>query len=365
MYIHVTFLPYIGATRELKTKPTQHSVRDLRQMGIQPQMIIARSDYPVSRELLDKIALFCDVDMQAVIPLATAQSIYEVPLLLEDEGVGDYIVSYLELKTKPSTLDSWRNFVQRLLKAEKAVQVAIVGKYVQLHDAYMSVKEALTHAAAALDRQVEITWIDSVELEKGKHLDTLEKMQGIIVPGGFGPRGIEGKIMAARLARERKIPYLGLCLGMQIMCIEFARQVMHLEDAHSTEFEIATENPVIDLMNSQKGINEMGGTMRLGLYPCQLTPGSLAERAYGKSFIQERHRHRWEVNNTFREAMQKAGLRFSGLSPDGQLVEIAEVVDHPFMVGSQFHPEFTSRPDRPQPLFKAFVEAILAQEGKN
>ncbi|NJL92678.1 MAG: CTP synthase [Anaerolineae bacterium] len=361
LYIHVTFLPYIGATGELKTKPTQHSVRDLRQGGIQPHVIIARSDYPVSQDLVEKIALFCDVETRGVIPLVTTPSMYQVPLLLEDAGLADYIVKRLELRPTPPKpdLSAWRHMVNRMVNAEKKVRVAIVGKYVELHDAYMSVKEALIHAAAACDHQVEINWVHSAELEKGRQMDLLEDVQGIVVPGGFGYRGIEGKVMAARLARERGIPYLGLCLGMQVMCIEFARHVMHLEDANSTEFEIATDHPVIDLMHDQRAITDLGGTMRLGLYPCNLQPGSLAQQAYGREQVNERHRHRWELNNAYREAMEKAGLRFSGLSPDNLLVEIAEVAGHPFMVGSQFHPEFTSRPDRPQPLFRSFIQAAI------
>ncbi len=361
--VHVTFLPYIGATRELKTKPTQHSVRDLRSVGIHPQVIIARTDYPVSKEVVDKIALFCDVDEEAVIPLLTTDLLYEVPLVLEDAGLGDYIIEHLNLQAGKPDLDDWRKMIRRMRSAKEVVHIGVVGKYVELHDAYMSVKEALFHAATAHDRRLEIHWIYSGDLEKDKGWDELERMDGIVVPGGFGYRGVEGKILAAQFARQRKIPYLGLCLGMQVMSIEFARNVLELEDANSAEFETGTEHPVIDLMLEQRHITDMGGTMRLGIYPCKLTPGSVAARAYGAvSEVEERHRHRFELNNTYRTLFEQNGLRCTGISPDGQLVEIAEIEGHPFMVGSQFHPEFLSRPNRPHPLFSAFLEAAIAHE---
>ncbi len=361
MYVHVTYLPYINATGELKTKPTQHSVRELRSVGIQPNIIVARTDYPVTKDLMDKLALFCDVDEQAAIPLGTVSCLYEVPLLLEDAGLGDYIIKKLKLKAKIEKPDlrEWRKMVQDLKRPKPPVRIAIVGKYVELHDAYMSVKEAIVHAAAAHDRSVEIDWIYSGDLEKDKGWDILAQAEGIVVPGGFGYRGVEGKILAARYARERKIPFLGLCLGMQVMCIEFARNVLNLEDANSTEFEESSENAVIDLMPDQRNIAGMGGTMRLGIYPCRLEEGSQAALAYGASEIQERHRHRFEFNNQYRSSFEAAGMRFSGLSPDRRLVEIAELTDHPFMLGSQFHPEFTSRPNRPHPLFKRFIEAAV------
>jgi CTP synthase len=364
MYVHVTYLPYLPAAGEIKTKPTQHSVRDLRSVGIQPNVIIARTDQPVSRETLDKLALFCDVDKEAVIAMETVQSLYEVPLLLEHAGLGEYIVKKLKLKVngeKPNkpNLRDWQKMVDKLEKNKKPVKIAIVGKYVELHDAYMSVKEALSHAGAAHDRDVEIEWVYSGDLEEGKNWEQLEHVNGIVVPGGFGYRGVEGKILAARYARERKIPYLGLCLGMQVMCIEFARNVLNLEDANSSEFEVPTENPVIDLMPDQRNVSEKGGTMRLGIYPCVLSEGSQARAAYDSPEIQERHRHRFEFNNRFRDSFEKAGMKFSGLSPDQRLVEITEVANHPFMVGSQFHPEFTSRPNRPHPLFKQFIAAAI------
>jgi len=362
LYIHVTFLPYIGATRELKTKPTQHSVRELRSLGIQPQVILARTDYPVTDDLVRKIALFCDVEERAVIPLETTDNIYAVPLLLEDAGLGDYIVEQLHLNAGRPDLDDWRDLVARMRHVEQPLRIAIVGKYVELRDAYMSVKEALNHAAVAHNRRLEVEWIHASDLEKGKGTALLERVDGIVVPGGFGYRGIEGKIDAAEYARVHKTPYLGLCLGMQIMCIEFARNVLGLDDANSTEFDGTTEHPVIDLMPDQHSVANLGGTMRLGLYPCVLQPGSIAAAAYGTDQVNERHRHRFEFNNQYRDAFIAGGARFSGLSPDGRLVEIMEVVDHPFMVGSQFHPEFASRPNRPHPLFCAFVQAAIAHQ---
>jgi CTP synthase len=362
LYMHVTFLPYIGATGELKTKPTQHSVRDLRSVGIQPHVIIARTDYPVSREVTSKIALFCDVDEDAVIALETTELLYDVPLRLEDAGLGDYIVRHLKLNVDRPSLDAWRAMIQRMRNPKRHVRIAIVGKYVELHDAYMSVKEALFHAASSSDSQLEIRWVHSGELERGRGFEQLDDVDGIVVPGGFGHRGMEGKIMAARYARERGIPYLGLCLGMQAMCIEFGRHVVNLEDANSSEFEVPTDHPVIDLMSDQINITDMGGTMRLGVYPCVLQPGSVAYEAYGEQHkVDERHRHRFEFNNKYRADFTRHGMRFSGLSPDRLLVEIAEVADHPFMVGTQFHPEFLSRPNKPHPLFVGFIKAAVEQ----
>jgi CTP synthase len=359
MYIHVTWLPYIGATGELKTKPTQHSVAELRSIGISPDMVVARSDYPVDRSITDKIALFCDVSKKAVVPMVTTKILYEVPLLLEEAGVADIIMEKLGLQARQQPdWRQWKKLVRQVQKNKPKVKIALVGKYVELHDAYMSVREAINHAALNLGVEVEILWIHSTDLEKGKYLEEMKSVQGILVPGGFGSRGIEGKIIAARIARTEKIPYLGLCLGMQLMVIEFARAVFGDESANSTEFDRTTPYPVIDLMPDQHSITDMGGTMRLGLYPCKLQPGTLACEAYGQDLVEERHRHRFEFNNTYRETLQKSGLRLSGLSPDGNLVEIAEIVDHPFMLGTQFHPEFLSRPNRPHPLFKAFVQAV-------
>ncbi|MCL4239163.1 MAG: CTP synthase [Anaerolineae bacterium] len=360
LYVHVTFLPHIGATGELKTKPTQHSVRELRSIGIQPQVIIARTDHPVSQDLVGKIALFCDVEKRAVIALETTDNIYDVPLVLEDAGLGDYIAEYLHLPASPPDLDAWRHMVARMRQVNKSLRIAIVGKYVELHDAYMSVKEALLHAAVAQDRKIEIVWVPSGDLEKNKHWDLLAGVSGIIVPGGFGYRGVEGKVLAAHFARTNRIPYLGLCLGMQVMCIEFARNVLGLEDANSTEYDKACAHPVIDLMPDQHDVTNLGGTMRLGAYPCALAPGSKAASAYQADVIQERHRHRFEFNNRYREQFTAHGALLSGLSPDGRLVEIVELGDHPFMVGSQFHPEFQSRPNNPHPLFREFVRAAIA-----
>ncbi len=365
IYIHVTLLPHIGATGELKTKPTQHSVRELRGIGIQPHIVILRSDYPVSQDVIEKTALFCDVDPRAVIPLVTTNYLYEVPLMLEEAGLGTYLSELLDLNGSPPDLSEWRQMVARIKEPKPHVRVAIVGKYTSLHDAYMSVREALYHAGIANDCQVDIEWVYSGDLEKGKGWDQLQGVSGIIVPGGFGYRGIEGKILAARWARENKVPYLGLCLGMQVMTVEYARSIVGWEDANSTEFDNSTTHPVIDLMADQQSLTEMGGTMRLGHYPCMLKPGTLAGAAYAVDGpINERHRHRFEVNNTFRAELEAAGLIFSGVSPDGRLVEIAEVKDHPFMIGSQFHPEFQSRPNLPHPLFDAFIRAVLAYEDR-
>jgi CTP synthase len=365
LYIHVTLLPHISSTGEIKTKPTQHSVRELRGIGIQPDIIVARSDHPIDEDVRAKIALFCDVEKRAVISLVTTPIIYEVPLILEEAGLGDYLVERLGLDmAQPSDLARWRAVVEEIRRPKSPVRVGLVGKYVELRDAYLSVREALHHAGLRYGMAVEIEWVDSEEIER-QGVASLEELDGIVVPGGFGYRGIEGKITAARFARENKVPYLGLCLGMQVMVIELARHALGNNEANSTEFDIKTQYPVIDLMADQRDISEMGGTMRLGLYPCRLLPGSRASEAYaqdlkgqaGLDLIQERHRHRFEVNNAFRDLLSRAGMVFSGISPDGRLVEIGELADHPFMLGSQFHPEFKSRPTRPHPLFQAFIKA--------
>jgi len=358
LYIHVTWLPHIGATGELKTKPTQHSVRELRSIGISPDVIIARSDFPVANELREKIALFCDVEHRAVIPLVTTEVLYEVPLSLEAFGLGDFVIDRLGLTArKEPNWDEWNTLVAEIKRKKPVLKIALVGKYVEFHDAYMSVREALKHAAISKGVEVEISWIHSSELEKQRGCEKLTGADGIIVPGGFGSRGTEGKILAARYARENNIPYLGLCLGMQLMVVEFARHVLGDEDANSAEFDRSTVHPVIDLLPDQKDIVDMGGTMRLGLYPCQLTPGSLTAQAYKQDLVHERHRHRFEFNNAYRDVLREAGMCYSGLSPDGRLVEIAELENHPYMIGTQFHPEFLSRPNRPHPLFLGFVGA--------
>ena len=360
LYVHVTFLPHIGATDELKTKPTQHSVRELRGIGIQPNVIIARTDHPVNDDIINKIALFCDVDESAVIPLLTADNIYAVPLMIEENGLGDYVLERFKWEARAPDLDEWRQIVTRSRTVTQKLRIGIIGKYVELRDAYMSVKESIVHAALHLDQDVEIDWIHSGQLEKGHARDQLNSLDGIIVPGGFGYRGIEGKILAARFARENNVPYLGLCLGMQVMCIEFARNVIGLEDANSTEFDVSTPHPVISLMLEQRAITDMGGTMRLGEYPCELAEGTAAAEAYDQSLVMERHRHRFEFNNVYREQFSRHGVSFSGLSPDGVLVEIAELQDHPFMLGCQFHPEFLSRPNLPHPLFESLIRASAA-----
>jgi CTP synthase len=356
-YIHVTYLPDISTTAELKTKPTQHSVNELRRIGIQPDMILCRSDQEIPEGVRAKISLFCDVDREAVIPMPTAESIYEVPLMLEDAGAGKLIVERLGLAARESELAEWRQMVADLKSPKDRVTVAMVGKYTELTDAYYSVRESLRHAARILDRHVSILWISSEEVESKGAEPLLKAVQGIVVPGGFGYRGIEGMVMAAKFAREKRIPYLGLCLGVQVLAIEFGRHVFKCEDCNSTEFNPKARYPVIDLLPEQHNVRQMGGTMRLGTYPCHLTPGTKAAAAYGEAVVHERHRHRYEFNNLFRAELEKAGLVASGLSPDGQLVEIAELRDHPWMLGSQFHPEFKSRPDRPHPLFVGFIKA--------
>ncbi|MBI3166638.1 MAG: CTP synthase [Anaerolineales bacterium] len=358
LFIHVTWLPTIGATGEIKTKPTQHSVAALRSIGISPNIIIARADQDVDRSLCDKIALFCDVEKDAVVPMKTAGVLYEVPLMLDELGVGELIMKKLGLKaTHKADMRPWKRLIENVKKEKPSVTVALVGKYVELQDAYMSVREALKHAALANEVELEIHWVHSADLEKDKGWEVVKTADAVLVPGGFGSRGVEGKILAARYARENNVPYLGLCLGMQTMCIEFARNALDHEDANSSEFDRGSEYPVIDLMLDQRSITDMGGTMRLGLYPCVLQPGTKAAAAYDESNVEERHRHRFEFNNAYREEFERNGMVFSGLSPDGRLVEIVELKDHPYMVASQFHPEFLSRPMKPHPLFTGLLKA--------
>jgi CTP synthase len=364
LYIHVTWLPHIQATGELKTKPTQHSVRELRGIGIQPDVIIARADHEVGEDLREKIALFCDVETRAVIPLSTSSVLYEVPLRLEKENLGEYMLKRLEIKAraKPDWTE-WKKIVSVEHSARPCVTIALVGKYVELHDAYISVREAVRHAGLAVGVKTRMLWLHSSEVEKGKDWDEVMSADGIIIPGGFDSRGIEGKIATAAYARSEKVPYLGLCLGMQVMVIEFGRHVLGTDDVNSTEFDRNTAHPVIDLLPEQRGLGDLGGTMRLGLYPCKIVPDTITAAAYGTDYVEERHRHRFELNNKYRAVLQENGMVFSGLSPDGRLVEIAEIRGHPFMVGSQFHPEFLSRPNRPHPLFRAFVRAAAERAG--
>jgi CTP synthase len=361
----MTLLPHMSATGELKTKPTQHSVKELQAIGIQPDAIICRSDSPMPPSMKDKISLFCNVPQDAIIPLVTVPRVYEVPLILEEYGLGDLLISSLGLEENGKDMTEWASMVERMNQTNEKVPIALVGKYVELPDSYISVREALKHAGLHQDRDIEIQWVHSEDIEREGPDSLLKTACGIVVPGGFGPRGVSGMIEAARYARQNKIPYLGLCLGLQVMVVEYARNVLGLESANSSEIDPDTPHPVIDIMPEQRSVTDKGGTMRLGVYPCRLLEGSLTQRAYGQTLVHERHRHRFEVNNTFREALENEGLLASGVSPDGKLVEIVEVSGHPFMVGVQFHPEFCSRPNRPEPLFRKFVAAakVTLREG--
>ena len=359
--IHVTLLPYIGATHELKTKPTQHSVRELRAFGIQPDVIVARSDYPVPEALRDKIALFCNVQRESVIPLQTADSIYEVPLILERSGMGEIVTRALGLGAAPPDLEEWTRFVERLQAPRRAARIAIVGKYVELHDAYLSIKEALVHAGVHHDAALDLRWIHAEDLETNDAEHVIGDVDGVLLCPGFGDRGLEGKIAAVRYARERLIPYLGDCLGLQMLVVEFARNVAGLPEANTTEADPKTPFPVISLLSEQQQVHELGGTMRLGGYDCALVPGTRAAAAYGTPIARERHRHRYEVNNALLPQLERAGLIVAGRDVESGLVEVVELPDHPFMVGAQFHPEFTSRPNRPNALFRDFVGAACVR----
>jgi len=362
MYLHVTLVPYLGKAGELKTKPTQHSVKELRSIGIQPDVIICRSEKPLSRELKEKIGLFCNLPGDHVVQNLDAETLYEVPLLLEQEGLADLVCRKLKLNCGEPDLTEWREMVRRAKHLQRKVTIALVGKYVELHDAYLSVVEALTHGGIFHDADVNIKWVHSEEVREDSLVSLLGDVHGILVPGGFGDRGIEGKLLAIRYARENQIPFLGICLGMQMAVVEFARNVAGLQGANSSEFCPETPYPVIDLMEEQREIEEMGGTMRLGAYPCKLFEGTRSRMAYGKELIHERHRHRYEFNNEFRERLKAKGLVVAGVSPDEQLVEIIEIMDHPWFVGVQFHPEFKSRPNRAHPLFREFVRAAIERE---
>ncbi|MBC9784550.1 CTP synthase [Heliobacterium chlorum] len=359
IYIHVTLMPFISAAGELKTKPTQHSVKELRSIGIQPDIIVCRTEKAFPQELEEKIALFCDIDPAAVIQMVDAETIYEVPLLLKKEELDDIVIEKLKLTCGEPDLKDWEALVHKIKNPKQQVTIGLVGKYVALPDAYMSVAESLRHAGIHHNASVKIKWIYSADLEGAPPEDFLSDVDGILVPGGFGDRGIEGKISALRYARENKIPLLGICLGMQLAVVEYGRNVLGWEDANSSEFTETTTHPVIDLLPEQKDVEEKGGTMRLGIWACRVNKGTKTWDAYQDEVIYERHRHRYEFNNNYREAIEKAGMIISGTSPDGRLVEVVELRDHPWFVASQFHPEFKSRPNRPHPLFRDFVGASL------
>ncbi len=360
-YLHCTLVPYLPTAAELKTKPTQHSIKELRSLGIQPDSVVCRSDRDLTKEVKDKIALFGDIEKKAVIQLADADNIYEVPLFLKDEKLDDIVIEKFELKSKVAVpdLDKWKNMIKNMKDRNNKVKIGIVGKYVELPDAYISINESLDHAGVANDAEVDIELIYAEDLEDGSIDGYLNELDAILVPGGFGDRGIEGKLKAIKYARENKIPFFGICLGMQCAVIEFSRNVADLDNANSFEFDPATPYPVIDLMPEQKEVEDMGGTMRLGKYPCVLKENTISEKSYNEKEISERHRHRYEFNNDYREILAEKGMVFSGLSPDERLVEIVELEDHPWFVGVQFHPEFKSRPNRPHSLFVSFIEAAL------
>ncbi|WP_304237502.1 CTP synthase [Phascolarctobacterium succinatutens] len=364
LYIHVTLVPYISAAGELKTKPTQHSVKELRSIGISPDILVCRSEKPISKEMREKMAMFCDVDPDAVIQNLTARSIYEVPMLMEEQGLDTIVLRKLEMEDKPKDMQGWHDMVARILKKyDKKVTIAVVGKYVALQDAYISITESLRHAAVANEAELDIHWVNAEEIEADDTdmAKVMAGVDGILVPGGFGNRGIEGKIKAIQYAREHKIPFFGICLGMQCAVIEFARHVCGMADANSSEFNPNSTHPVIDLMPEQLDVEDLGGTMRLGLYPCKVYPDTLTSKAYNAELIYERHRHRYEFNNAFREEIVDRGLVLGGTLPNGRLVEIVELPEseHPWFLGAQFHPEFKSRPTNPHPLFRDFVGAAV------
>ncbi|MEE1108324.1 MAG: CTP synthase [Macrococcus canis] len=360
MYIHCTLLPYIKAAGEMKTKPTQHSVKELRGLGIQPDMIVVRTEYEMTEDLRDKIALFCDIDKKSVIECRDADTLYQIPVALQAQHMDDLVIERLGLEASgEADLTEWNKLLDTVRNLEGKVKIALVGKYVALQDAYLSVAEALKHAGYEFGKDIEIDWINSEHLDVTNYKERLKDADGILVPGGFGERGIEGKILATQYARENNIPFLGICLGMQLATVEFARNVVGLKDAHSSELDPNTPYPVIALLPDQKDVVDLGGTLRLGLYPCELKEGTKAHAAYGATHVDERHRHRYEFNNEFRERLEEKGLVFSGLSPDGRLVEIVEIPDHKWFVACQFHPEFLSRPMKPQRLFRGFIEAAI------
>ncbi|TYR75313.1 CTP synthase [Rossellomorea vietnamensis] len=359
MYIHCTLVPYIKAAGEMKTKPTQHSVKELRSLGIQPNVIVVRTEMPMTQDMKDKIALFCDIDERAVIEAMDADTLYAVPIALQEQKLDQLTCDHLKLDCGEADMTEWNELLHRVRNLSKKTRIALVGKYVELQDAYISVVEALKHAGYNFDTDVEVKWLNSELVDSENVAELMSDVDGILVPGGFGDRGVEGKITVTKYARENKVPFLGICLGMQLASVEYARNVLGYETAHSAELNAETPYPIIDLLPEQKDIEDLGGTLRLGLYPCKLIPGTKAYEAYAGEVVYERHRHRYEFNNHFREEMEKAGFIFSGTSPDGRLVEIIELADHPWFVASQFHPEFTSRPTRPQPLFRDFINAAL------
>jgi CTP synthase len=358
-YVHLTLVPYIGTAGELKSKPTQHSVKELLQIGIQPDVLLCRTDRMLPKELKAKVALFCNVSERAVITAKDVSFVYEVPLVLHSEGLDNVLVDILSLDAREQNLESWERIVQKIQSPSTVTSIAVVGKYLELKDAYKSLTEAISHGGIANDCRVEIKTVEAERIEQEGPKECLHDVAGVLVPGGFGIRGIEGKVAAITYAREEGIPFFGICLGMQCAVIEFARQVCGLKGANSREFDPETPHPVIDLMPEQRGIANLGGSMRLGAYPCQLRQGSRASQAYGREEVSERHRHRYEVNNEDRSLLESRGLVISGVSPDGKLVEMIELADHPWFVGCQFHPEFKSQPRHPHPLFRAFVRATL------
>jgi len=363
MYIHCTLVPYIKAAGEMKTKPTQHSVKELRSLGIIPDVIVLRTEMPISKEMKEKIALFCDINEKAVIEMQDADTLYQVPLSLRDQHVDQIVCDHFGLDCGPSEMEEWEELVEKVRNLSKQVHIGLVGKYVELPDAYLSVVESLKHAGYVYDADIKVHWINSETLDDKEIEEELSHVDGILVPGGFGNRGIDGKIKAIRYARENNIPFFGICLGMQLASVEFARNVVGLEGAHSAEIEPGTPHPIIDLLPDQTDISDLGGTLRLGAYPCKLKDGTIAKEAYdGEDVVEERHRHRYEFNNAYREQMEEKGFEFSGTSPDGRLVETIEIKDHPWFVACQFHPEFTSRPTRPQSLFKGFIGAAAKHQ---
>jgi CTP synthase len=361
MYIHCTLIPYLRAAKEMKTKPTQHSVKELRSLGIQPNIIVVRTEFAVPQDMKDKIALFCDIKASEVIEARDAESLYEVPLMLLEQHMDQIVLDHFGIKAPEADMTDWMALVDRVQNLSKKVRIGLVGKYVELQDAYISVVEAMKHAGFAFDADIEVKWINAEHVSEENVAEWLSDVDGVLVPGGFGDRGVEGKIAATAYARENKVPFLGICLGMQLATVEFARNILHLKDAHSSELNPATPYPIIDLLPEQKDVEDLGGTLRLGLQPCKLVHGTKAYEAYGQELVYERHRHRYEFNNEYREQFEAAGFIFSGTSPDGRLIEVIEIPDHKFFVASQFHPEFISRPHRPQPLFREFIKAALGE----